>query len=48
LQRRLQTEMEESARLRKTLEEVEAKLKAIADIERRNSDRPPATEGRTP
>jgi hypothetical protein len=46
--RRLQTEMEENARLRKALEEARAKLDAIANIERSISDRPPATEGRTP
>ncbi len=46
--RRLQTEMDENARLRKALEEARAKLDAIANIERNISDRPPATEGRTP
>jgi hypothetical protein len=48
LTRRLQTEMEETARLRKALEEARAKLDAIATIERSLSDRPPANEGRTP
>ena len=46
--RRLQTEMDENARLRKALDEAHAKLDAIANIERSISDRPPATEGRTP
>lgn len=46
--RRLQTEMEENARLRKALDEARAKLDAIANIERSISDRPPANEGLTP
>jgi hypothetical protein len=46
--KRLQTEMDENARLRKALDEARAKLDAIANIERSISDRPPATEGRTP
>jgi cell division septum initiation protein DivIVA len=46
--KRLQTEMDENARLRKSLDEARAKLDAIANIERSISDRPPATEGRTP
>lgn len=48
LSRRLQAETEENARLRKALDEARAKLDAIATIERSISDRPPATEGRTP
>jgi hypothetical protein len=44
--KRLQTEMDENARLRKALDEARAKLDAIANIERSISDRPPATEGR--
>jgi hypothetical protein len=48
LTRRLQAETEENARLRKALDEARAKLDAIANIERSLSDRPPATEGRTP
>jgi hypothetical protein len=48
LNKRLQTEIEESARLKKALDEAKAKLDAIADIERRNSDRQSATEGRNP
>jgi cell division septum initiation protein DivIVA len=47
LARRLQTETEENARLRKELAEARAKLDAIATIERNISDRPPANEGRT-
>jgi len=46
--RRLQAEMDENTRLRKALDEAHAKLDAIANIERSISDRPPATEGRTP
>lgn len=46
--RRLQTEMDENARLRRALEQARAKLDAIANIERSISDRPPANEGRTP
>jgi cell division septum initiation protein DivIVA len=45
--KRLQTEMDENARLRKALDEARAKLDAIANIERSISDRPPAKEGRT-
>ncbi|MEO8307457.1 MAG: hypothetical protein ABI616_05395 [Pseudomonadota bacterium] len=45
--KRLQAEMDETARLRKALDEARAKLDAIANIERSISDRPPATEGRT-
>lgn len=48
LTKRLQAEMEESARLRKLLEEARAKLEAITKIERNFSDRPPAPEGRNP
>jgi hypothetical protein len=54
LTRRLQTEIEENARLRKALDEAKAKLDAIATIERNISDRPPgapaapANEGRNP
>jgi hypothetical protein len=46
--RRLQAEQEETAKLRRQLEEAKAKLDAIADIERSNADRPAANEGRTP
>ncbi len=46
--RRLQAEQEENARLRKALEDAQAKLDAIANIERSISDRPPANEGRNP
>lgn len=45
--RRLQQEMDENARLRKALDEAQAKLDAIANIERSISDRP-NSEGRTP
>jgi hypothetical protein len=48
IQRRLQNEIDENARLRKQLEEKNAKLDAIINIERGISDRPPATEGRNP
>jgi hypothetical protein len=48
LNRRLQTEMEESARLRKALDEARAKLDAITRIERNLSDRPPPNDGRNP
>lgn len=46
--RRLQAEQEENARLRKALDEAQAKLDAIANIERSISDRPTANEGRNP
>ena len=46
--KRLQAEQEETAKLRRQLEEAKAKLDAIADIERSNADRPAANEGRTP
>jgi type IV secretory pathway VirJ component len=45
--RRLQAELDENAKLRKQLEEAQAKLDAIALIERNLTDRP-ATEGRKP
>jgi hypothetical protein len=48
LNRRLQAEMEESARLRKALDEAKTKLDAITRMERNLSDRPPAPEGRIP
>lgn len=46
--RRLQAEIEENARLRKSLEEAQRKLDAIANIERSITERKPQTEGRTP
>lgn len=53
--KRLQTEQEENARLRKALDEARAKLDAIVNIElersapnRPTSDRPPSSEGRNP
>jgi hypothetical protein len=46
--KRLQAEMEENARLRRELEEAEAKLDAISDIEKSLSERKPSAESRTP
>ncbi|MDR2215384.1 MAG: hypothetical protein LBE59_06050 [Nevskiaceae bacterium] len=46
--RRLQTELEENARLRAALQDAQAKLDAIANIERSISDRPSTNEGRNP
>jgi hypothetical protein len=46
LNKRLQSELEETARLRKLLDEARAKLDAITRMERNFSDRPPAPEGR--
>ncbi|RYD89697.1 MAG: hypothetical protein EOP61_31070 [Sphingomonadales bacterium] len=48
LNRRLQTEMDENARLRKALDEARAKLDAIATIEQNIGERKPTTEGRRP
>lgn len=45
---RLQTEIAENAKLRKQLEEAQAKLDAIAQIERSLNERQGATEGRKP
>jgi hypothetical protein len=44
--RRLQTEMDENARLRKELDAARAKLDAIANIERSLNERKPGTTGR--
>jgi hypothetical protein len=44
-QRRLQSEMDENAHLRKQLEDAQAKLDAIANIERNLSKRTPTNEG---
>ena len=44
--RRLQAEVDENARLRKELEEARAKLDAIANIERSLNERKPSNEGR--
>jgi nucleoid-associated protein YgaU len=44
--RRLQSELDENARLRKELEEARAKLDAIANIERSLNERKPSNEGR--
>ena len=46
--RRLQLETDENARLRKELEEARAKLDAIANIERSLNERKPNNEGRQP
>lgn len=46
--RRLQTEIDENAKLRKQLDEAQAKLDAIAQIERKLADRQAAAEGRKP
>ncbi|HEV3183012.1 MAG TPA: hypothetical protein VGY90_09360 [Steroidobacteraceae bacterium] len=43
---RLQTEMDENARLRKELEEARAKLDAISNIERSLNERKPGSSGR--
>ncbi len=48
LNKRLQSEIDENARLRKALDEARAKLDAIAELERRISDRQPPAEGRKP
>src|ERR1700722_18807056 len=45
-QRRLQAELDENAKLRKQLEDAQAKLDAIANIERNLSDRKNPTEER--
>jgi hypothetical protein len=46
--RRLQVETDENARLRKELEEARAKLDAIANIERSLNERKPSNEGPQP
>jgi hypothetical protein len=46
--RRLQTEIDENARLRRQLEDALAKLDAIANIERSITERKSPTEGRRP
>jgi hypothetical protein len=46
--RRLQLETDENARLRKELDEARAKLDAIANIERSLNERKPSNEGRKP
>jgi hypothetical protein len=45
-QKRLQAEVDENARLRKQLEDAQAKLDAIANIERKLTDRKTPGEGR--
>jgi len=47
-QRRLQAEMDENARLRKQLEDAQAKLDAIANIERNLTQRKPTNDGGQP
>jgi hypothetical protein len=47
-QRRLQAEQDENAKLRKQLEDAQAKLDAIANIERNLTQRKPTTEGGQP
>lgn len=46
--KRLQAEMDENARLKKQLEEAQAKLDAISDIERSLNERKPSAESRNP
>jgi hypothetical protein len=46
--RQLQAAQEENARLRRELLDAREKLDAIAEFERRQADRPPASEGRNP
>lgn len=46
--KRLQAEVEENARLRKELEEAQAKLDAISDIEKSLSERKSSAESRSP
>jgi hypothetical protein len=48
LAKRLQSETDENARLRKELDEARAKLDAIATVEQNITDRKPTTEGRRP
>jgi hypothetical protein len=48
LTRRLRTETDENARLRKELDDAKAKLEAIANIDRSVPARPPANETRKP
>jgi hypothetical protein len=46
--KRLQTEIDENVRLRKELDEAQAKLDAISDIEKAISERKPSAESRSP
>ncbi len=48
LNRRLAAEADENARLKRALEEAQAKLDAIAKIEQGLNNRPPKPEGRSP
>jgi hypothetical protein len=47
-QRRLQAEVDENAKLRKALEDAQAKLDAVATIERNLTDKKTGTEVRPP
>jgi len=47
-QRRLQAEVDENAKLRKQLEDAQAKLDAIANLERNLTDRKKTSEGHSP
>jgi hypothetical protein len=46
--KRLQAEIDENARLKKELEEAQAKLDAISDIEKSLNERKPSAESRNP
>ncbi|MEJ1964065.1 MAG: hypothetical protein WDO56_21990 [Gammaproteobacteria bacterium] len=46
--KRLQAEIDENSRLRKELDEAQAKLDAISDIEKSLSERKPSAESRSP
>jgi hypothetical protein len=46
--KRLQAEIDENVRLRKELDEAQAKLDAISDIEKAISERKPSAESRSP
>lgn len=48
LTRQLQAAQEQNAQLRKALDDARAKLDAIAEFERRQTERPPASEVRNP
>lgn len=48
LAKRLQTELDDNAKLRKQLEEAQAKLDAVANIERNLSERKNTNQGRKP
>ena len=48
LNRQLQAAQEQNAQLRRALDDARAKLDAIPELERRQAERPPASEGRNP